>query len=112
MLAGDGVCSVYPVRPVICRVHGLPLAYPVYEYDQEGRRLTGEKRMELWCDLNFTELSEEGAQRLFDEHGRVDMVALNGTLEAINSAFLESEEGAPYAGVERLTLGEVAAEVT
>lgn len=112
MLGGDGACTIYPARPVICRVHGLPLAYPLYEYDQAGRLLDGEERVDLWCDLNFTDLSEEAAPTFFDEHGRVDMVALNEKLEKINSSFLESQEGAPYTGVERLTLGEAPVEDT
>ena len=39
----DNVCSIYAVRPIICRTHGLPLLYP-----ERGE-------IEV-CPLNFTEL--------------------------------------------------------
>lgn len=103
LLDGDGGCSVYAARPVICRVHGLPLAYPVYEYDQSGALKREDERMDLWCDLNFSTLSESSAVSLFDRQGRIDMVTLNRELEAINRRFLASREGTRYED-ERRTL--------
>ncbi|MFW5788732.1 MAG: hypothetical protein ACOCW3_02220, partial [Spirochaetota bacterium] len=32
-LGRSGECTVYEGRPIICRTHGLPLGYRVYEYD-------------------------------------------------------------------------------
>ena len=43
MLDSVGRCGVYPVRPLICRSHGLPLAVP-----SEGGGLRGDV-----CPLNF-----------------------------------------------------------
>ncbi|MFW6262268.1 MAG: hypothetical protein ACOC6J_11870, partial [Spirochaetota bacterium] len=67
-LGRSGECTVYGGRPVICRTHGLPLAYRVYEYDLHGREVAPEhpQYTDLWCDLNFTSLADEGATRLFD----------------------------------------------
>jgi uncharacterized protein len=40
----DNRCSIYPVRPIICRTHGMPLRYPA----QPGIDA---------CPLNFTEFN-------------------------------------------------------
>ena len=104
LLSTAGSCSVYPGRPMICRVHGLPLAYQLYEYDRKGRLVNEEERMDLWCDLNFADLPEKEAPKLFDAEGRVDMVKLNGRLGEINEHFLSSEEGRAYDGMDRVSL--------
>jgi Fe-S-cluster containining protein len=44
-LAADGGCSIYPVRPLVCRSHGLPLQFR-NEADELSRDV---------CPLNFTE---------------------------------------------------------
>ena len=48
-------CTIYPVRPVICRTHGLPIIYP----DRQGIDI---------CPLNFTEfdLTKIDNRFLFD----------------------------------------------
>lgn len=112
LLGGEGECTVYPARPLICRVHGVPLAYPVFEYDQNGKLVNDAERMDLWCDLNFTGISDEGAAAYFDENGRVDMAAIDRELEKINEDFLLSEEGAPYADLGRLTMENLAGTAT
>lgn len=104
LLDSGGGCTAYPARPLICRVHGIPLAYPIFEYDQEGNLIRGAERMDLWCDLNFTGITEEAAVAYFDENGRIDMATLNRELEEINEEFIRTEEGARYAGVDRLTM--------
>ena len=43
MLDSAGRCGIYPVRPLFCRSHGLPLAVPA-----EGGGLRGDV-----CPLNF-----------------------------------------------------------
>ncbi|MHC5083960.1 MAG: YkgJ family cysteine cluster protein, partial [Planctomycetota bacterium] len=32
----DGLCAIYPFRPIICRTHGLPLVYWHDETDPPG----------------------------------------------------------------------------
>lgn len=101
-LGREGECTVYEARPVICRTHGLPLAYRVYEYDQHGREISPEhpQYTDLWCDLNFTSLSERRASAWFDEHGRINMDAANRRIEELNETFLQSEAGRPYRDLE------------
>jgi Fe-S-cluster containining protein len=107
LLDGDGACTVYPGRPVICRTHGLPLAYRVYEYDAKGVPLDrgGPEYMDLWCDLNFTDVSSRRAKGFFDRYGRINMDEVNNRLAALNEGFLRTSEGRGYVGVERLPLG-------
>ncbi|GAK51570.1 hypothetical protein U14_02815 [Candidatus Moduliflexus flocculans] len=45
-LASDATCAIYPVRPLICRTHGMPLQYP----DREERDA---------CPLNFSDIPLE-----------------------------------------------------
>lgn len=97
-LGRAGECTVYEARPVICRTHGLPLAYRVYEYDLHGREVRPDRPeyTDLWCDLNFATLADEQALTLFDRDGRINMDRANLTIEALNEEFLRSPDGAPY----------------
>ena len=107
LLGGDGACTVYAGRPVICRTHGLPLAYRVYEYDAKGREVNPDRPefMDLWCDLNFSELDEADCVACFDAHGRINMDTINRELESLNDEFLRSPAGRRYVGGgERLPL--------
>lgn len=110
LLGSEGECTVYPARPIICRVHGVPLAYPVYEYDGAGNLVNDRELMDLWCDLNFTDISQERSGAFFDAHGRIDMAVLHKKLEFVNESFLRSEEGEPYRGTEWLDLHGLTAE--
>ena len=50
----DDACSIYPLRPLICRTHGLPILYQVEEYDPDGRRVPVD-----WSDWSPPSESEE-----------------------------------------------------
>ena len=97
-LGRAGECTLYGGRPLICRTHGLPLAYRVYEYDEHGREVRPDdpEYTDLWCDLNFRSLSDEQAPAWFDEHGRVYMDEVHRELERLNEAFLDTEVGTSY----------------
>ena len=97
-LGPEGECTVYAARPVICRSHGLPLAYRLYEYDEQGRQISGTRFMDSWCDLNFTYLDDESAGAYFDRHGRINQALVNETLEELNRRFLASPAGRRYRG--------------
>lgn len=92
-LGSEGECTVYPVRPLICRTYGLPLAYRVYEYDMHGRELHPEspEYTELWCDLNFSSLEQDEAKRLFDRDGTINQAAVDERLDVLNEEFLALE---------------------
>lgn len=91
----NGSCCVYPARPLICRLHGLPIRYPVEEYDVTGKRVLGEPRewTFAWCDLNFTNLAMEAGAENFTAGTYLDMEPWNRALEQINEGFLSSEKG-------------------
>lgn len=44
----DGECAIYPARPVICRTHGLPLAY-----------LEEDEWHVSWCEKNFRDVPDD-----------------------------------------------------
>jgi len=110
-LGRAGECTVYEARPIICRTHGLPLAYRVYEYDAQGRELRRDdpEYLDLWCDLNFRTLNDADAPATFDANGRINMDLVNREIERLNDAFLATRAGGRYRdlppGEDRLPLG-------
>jgi hypothetical protein len=66
----QNMCTIYPVRPIICRTHGLPLIYP----DRSGIDV---------CPLNFTTLD----LRSVDPRFLLDADRLTQNLMRLNLAF-------------------------
>jgi len=64
LLDGDGRCTAYPARPIVCRTEGLPLSYP-------------EPTGVIVCELNF-----RGA--VPDRTSAFDMTNLEAALFAVN----------------------------
>lgn len=100
LLGREGECTIYADRPLICRTHGLPLAYRVYEYDRHGRELRPDNPAytDLWCDLNFRELADAEAPALFDRRGRINQDAIDRELERLNAEFLATDAGRRWRG--------------
>lgn len=111
-LGRAGECTVYRHRPVICRTHGLPLAYRLYEYDETGAPVAGTSYIDSWCDLNFTHVPAESAAAYFDRHGRINQARVNEELEALNARFLAADAGARYRGRDWIRLSELVAELS
>jgi len=89
----QGSCRIYPVRPVLCRTHGLPVAVK----DHLGE-LVGD-----CCPLNF----EQGLSHLNSEQF-LDLDSLNTMLAALNQLYLGSlSESGPV----RIELAQLASEV-
>ena len=77
LLTKDGGCSIYPVRPLVCRSHGAPLKWREKE-----------SALRDVCPLNFTENSlEQIADSDF-----IDLDTLNTLLALINGAFSQSAD--------------------
>lgn len=78
-LLQDDLCLLYPVRPVICRTHGLP----VLVRTEEGAGVDV-------CPLNFTEGQKPDSRYI------LDLDQLNTTLASINELFVKQafDEGA------------------
>jgi len=92
-LDGAGRCRIYPVRPVICRTHGLPLAID----DGEGA-LRGDV-----CPLNFAEGDGLGAVSGDDF---LSLEVVNTTLATLNARFVDGGDCEPG---DRVALAELAA---
>lgn len=105
----NGSCVLYPYRPLICRTHGLPLLYMVDEYNLEGQRISqDEPEWQIsWCDLNFTEVTEENMEDLFDPEDVLNMEEWNTRLKALNQDFLECQEGIPFAKQKRIPIADI-----
>ena len=88
-LDGAGRCRIFPVRPVICRSHGLPLAVP----DGAGG-LRGD-----CCPLNF----REGMGNL-PSSDFLSLVAINTLLAAVDARYVAEGGG----GAERVALSTLA----
>ena len=86
----DESCSIYPIRPIICRVHGLPIRYAVEEYDLTGQRVfrVPPEYSFAWCDFNFKTYDPEQATDLFPIDGFIDLETWNHSLKKMNSEFL------------------------
>jgi uncharacterized protein len=80
VLLEHGCCSLYEHRPLICRIHGFPVASAMIERPDGGQRDC--------CPLNFTDLplQEIVPQAIYN----LDLV--NQTLAAINHLFMQEHQ--------------------
>ncbi len=82
-LDGDGGCTIFPVRPVICRTHGAPITF---------RSEDGEAMEADVCPLNF---ADAGIQDLpSGDYYNIDTV--NTILAALNQAYSPAEATTRY----------------
>jgi len=97
-LDSEGACRIYPHRPLICRTHGLPLLYPILEYDEEGReRKADEPQWQLfYCELNFQGVRDEEMERVFTPENVLNMEEWNQRLVLINEWFRGSADGSSF----------------
>lgn len=74
-----GLCTIYDMRPLICRTHGLPLAYGEDE-DPLNKNIS-------FCELNFTKEIPE-----FTSENVLDMDELNIELVRLNENFIKTND--------------------
>lgn len=83
-----GLCGLYRFRPLICRTHGLPIAF-LDEGPDEGEDGDPEEhgpRMSVsFCPKNFVEAAEEDLD--FGPGNTLDLDELNAELAEINQQF-------------------------
>lgn len=86
----DGSCSIYAMRPIICRIHGLPIRHTVEEYDVNGQKVFHEplEYTYSWCELNFEEYDPNCGAESFAPDGFINMEAWTRSLKKLNSEFL------------------------
>lgn len=75
-------CVIYPVRPIICRTHGLPILY-----EEAGRAFID------YCRLNFTRLP---LHYEFAEQDVLDMNPFNLELIELDRYFVEEVTHQPW----------------
>ena len=80
VLLEDGCCSLYEYRPLICRIHGFPIASSMIERSDGGQRDC--------CPLNFTDvpLQDIVPPAIYN----LDLV--NQTLAAIHHLFVQEHQ--------------------
>jgi len=74
------LCQIYDFRPLICRTHGLPLAY-------------GEDDDPLMKNISFCELNFKKKMPKFTKNNVLDMDELNLELVTLNENFIRSFDG-------------------
>ena len=80
----NGLCVIYEHRPIICRTHGLPVAFA----DDE------EKTMNVdFCPKNFVEGSSDDLQ--FDGTNTLNLDELNSELYEINADHVATSSDRP-----------------
>jgi Fe-S-cluster containining protein len=77
----EGLCRIYPFRPIICRTHGLPILF----LDDSS----GEYAWEVsFCELNFTGRGDIE----FTDDMLLDIEEINTELSRINRDFIALKE--------------------
>ena len=74
-LLADGLCVVYSSRPLICRTHGLPIAY--VDYERQAIEVSA-------CPVNFAEDYD------FDQDELFFIDPFNGELARLNEEYCVS----------------------
>jgi Fe-S-cluster containining protein len=95
-----GLCRIYALRPMICRTHGLPVAF--LNEDDETPAMSVS-----FCPKNFT----QGEQVEFGPENTLDLDELNMELYAINRAFLEGHPELGLGPSDRIPLSRLAEEL-
>ena len=72
-LDGDGLCGIYPFRPLICRTYGAPLRH------RRAVELVNPPVLDA-CDLNFTDTT----LKVLQSRDILDQTALLEVLESID----------------------------
>jgi hypothetical protein len=80
----DGLCGLYRVRPLICRTHGLPIAFGNDDASPPETSVS-------FCPKNFTAAGP--ADLDFGPDNTLDLDALNGELAEINVRFRREQAG-------------------
>lgn len=89
-----GLCQIYPFRPLICRTHGLPIAF-------ENDPAEPPEMSVSFCPKNFKDWEENGIS--FGPENTLNIDLLNQELGRIHAAFLEGskdENLSPYTRIE------------
>jgi len=76
----DGLCQIYPFRPLICRTHGLPIAFETETAEKPEIAVS-------FCPKNFQNWEQKGLT--FGPDNTLQIDRLNEQLSQIHLRFLE-----------------------
>jgi Fe-S-cluster containining protein len=89
-----GLCQIYPFRPLICRTHGLPIAFENNDAEPPEMSVS-------FCPKNFKDWAEK--ELSFGPDNTLNIDLLNQELGQIHAAFLDEskdENLSPYTRIE------------
>ena len=75
----NGLCSIYPVRPIICRTHGIAIAFLNDEFDPPEYSVS-------FCPKNFA--TQEAQSVEFNSDNILNIDIINDRLFEINQEFV------------------------
>ncbi len=84
-LDGEGLCKIYRFRPMICRTHGLPIAFLNSDADEPEMSVS-------FCPLNFLDADEIS----FGPDSTINIDDLNYRLYEANVQFIEENPQLGY----------------
>lgn len=90
----EGGCSIYKYRPLICRTHGLPIAF---KDEQAGEMVNNVS----FCGLNFTHTD---AEYEFDKFNTLNVDSLNNKFFSINIEFISKNPEMDFEITSRIEL--------
>ena len=82
----DHLCQIYQHRPIICRTHGLPIAFTSSDLAEPEISVS-------FCPLSFASIDFDEYQ--FGPQNTLDLDAVNDELAQINAQYEPHPEGGP-----------------
>lgn len=95
----DGLCQIYPFRPLICRTHGLPVAFEIETAETPEIAVS-------FCPKNFQNWEQKGLT--FGPDNTLPIDRLNEQLSRIHLRFLEEAEDESLTVSSRIPLKKIA----
>jgi uncharacterized protein len=92
----EGMCRIYPFRPIICRTHGLPILFLNDSQEEPAWEVS-------FCELNFRNKTNIE----FTEDTLLDIETVNIELNRINNQFISSLSVHEYYSLQRIQLKEL-----
>lgn len=89
------LCQIYPLRPVICRTHGLPIIFLNDDSNEPGYNLS-------FCERNFPDTPWD--QLEFDDQNTLNIDQLNTTLFQLNQQFIQKHPELNHSETDRIPL--------
>lgn len=94
----QGCCRIYACRPMICRTHGLPVAFLNADTEEPEMSVS-------FCPLNFVDAEED--ELSFGPDNSLNIDELNMRLYAANAQFLQEHPELRFGPSDRIDLREL-----